>query len=192
MDIKGWYNRIMAISYPPVFINQYLAEKVVEAIPERFASSFKFFPVSPTDITALTEGFPDAASDVFAVYDRMFRYRKSPFPHIKNEQVIYYLYKNGSDPEALIEATQIIYDLLDRMDESAIELNEWISSKIGIDGLVSFGSGNLRRTFKPVFFHDLKVYQLEEVKHVINFSTARPYAGNKIIIDYEYHNSDVV
>ena len=190
MDLKGWYNRVMAISYPPVFINQYLAEKVTDSIPQRFSSAFRFFPTSPTDINALTEGFPEASNDVFAVYDRMFRFRRTPFPHIKSEQLLYYFYKTSSDPEALIETSQVVYDLLDREDESAQELNDWIRSKIDPDGLVRFGSGSLEREFKPVFFHNMKVYQLQETRDIINFATARTYAGNKLIIDYEYHVQD--
>lgn len=180
----------MAISYPPVFINQYLAEKVVEEIPHRFSSIFRFFPTSPTDINALTENFPEESEDVFAVYDRMFRTRKSVFPHIKNEQLLYYFYKNQSDPEALIETSQVVHDLLDREDESAQGLNDWVRTKIGPDGLVTFGSGSLARQFKPVFFHSMRVYQLEETRDIMSYNTARTYAGNKIVVDYEYHTRD--
>lgn len=180
-----------AISYPPVFINQYLAEKVVNDLPDRFSGGlFRFFPTSPTDINALTEGFPEASADVFAVYDRMFRFRRSVFPHIKSEQLLYYFYKTNADPEALIETSQKVQDLLDREDESAQEVNDWVRSKIGVDGLVTFGTGSLARQFKPVFFHRIKVYQLEETRDIIDFGTARTYAGNKLIVDYEYHVKD--
>jgi hypothetical protein len=176
----------MAISYPPVFINEYLAEKVTDKIPERFSGAMRFFPTLPTDISALTEGFPEASNDVFAVYDRMLKMRPGPFPHIKREQVIYYFYKTNSDPEALIETTQIVADLLDRGDESGQEINKWLKTKI-VNGVVPFGSGSLQREFKPVFFHYLKVFQLQETRDIVDFGTARTYAGNKIIIDYCYH-----
>lgn len=178
-----------AISYPPVLINEYLSEKITERLNNRFASAMRFFPTLPTDINALTEGFPEAASDVFAVYDRMFKMRRTPFPHIKEEQVLYYFYKMGEDPEALIEATQIAADLLDREDESAEELNEWVFSKLN-DGYITFGSGSLARDFKPVRFHNLKIFQLEETSDIIDFGTARTYAGNKLIVDYKYHTKD--
>ena len=96
----------MAITYPPVLINEYLAEKVTDRLPDRFSGAFRFFPTLPTDINALTENFPAAANDVFAVYDRMFKMRRKPFPHIKCEQLLYYFYKMNSDPEALIETVQ--------------------------------------------------------------------------------------
>jgi hypothetical protein len=36
-------------------------------------------------------------------------------------------------------------------------------------------------------FHNFKVYQLEETRDIIDFGTARTYGGNKIIIDFDYH-----
>lgn len=173
----------MAISYPPIFINDYLAEKIPALLgPERFSSNLmRFFPTAPTDIASLTETFPEASADVFAVYDRMFRMRRRAFPHIKEEQILYYFYKMHSDPEAPVFATQIVQDLLDRGDESASDLNSWIQSKI--DPVTKLYKGE----FSPVYFHDIKIYQLEETRDIIDFGTARTYAGNKIIIDYSYH-----
>ena len=172
----------MELAYAPIFINQYLAEKVTAALPNRFNGSLMFFPTTPMDINSLTETFPEAANDVFAVFDRMFRMRHKTFPHTKTEQLLYYFYKMAGDPEALIETSQIIHDLLDREDESAEELNAWIASKC-VNGLFVVGD----KTFKPVRFHRIKVYQLQETRDIVNFGTARTYAGNKIIVDYEYH-----
>ena len=177
------------ITHPPVIINEYLSEKIGERLPDRFASALRFFPTLPTDIDELTEGFPEAAEDVFAVYDRMFKMRRSPFPHIKCEQLMYYFYKMAGDPEALIETSQMVQDLLDRGDESAEEVNDWIASKVE-NGVLTFGTGFQARQFKPVRFHEFKIYQLQETRDIIDFGTARTYAGNKIIIDYEYHTRD--
>lgn len=170
----------MAIYHPPTFINAYLSAKLPEHLPNRFSAATKFFPTSPTDITALTETFP-TSDEVFCVYDRMLKMRRSPFPHIKCEQLMYYFYKIAGDPEALIETTQVVQDLLDREDESAQEINEWIKNNpiIGPDG-----------TKMPLpFFHRFKIYQLQETRDIIDFGTARTYAGNKIIIDYDWHKS---
>lgn len=170
-----------AITNPPVLINHYLAEKVPSILSARFSGAMKFFPASPTDINALTDSFPEAFNDVFAVYDRMFRMRRSPFPHIKSEQLLYYFYKMQGDPEALIETTQIVYDLLDREDESAEEINQWVISKT-VNGVITIEG----KEFKPVYFNRFKIYQLQETRDIINFATARTYAGNKLIVDYEY------
>jgi hypothetical protein len=178
----------MAIAYPPVIINEYLAEKVLDRIPLRYSDQLRFFPTQPTDPMSLADTFPEAASDVFGVYDRMFKLRRSPFPHIKDEQLLYYFYKTSGDPEALIETSQIVQDLLDRGDESAEEVNEWVRTHPNFDGTyITFGTGSLAREFKPVYFHEIKIFQLEESRDIANFQTARSYTANKIIIDYKYH-----
>ena len=103
--------------------------------------------------------------------------RRQPFPHIKCEQLLYYF--NALEENAvpnLIRITQRVQDLLDRGDESAQELNEWASANQGA-----------WPESKPVFFHNFKIYQLEETRDIVDFGTARTYAGNKIIIDYDWH-----
>lgn len=176
----------MAITYPPIFINAYLAEKVPQTLGTgRFSSGLlRFFPTMPTDINALTETFPDISGNVFAVYDRMFKMRRRAFPHIKDEQLLYYFYKMHGDPVDLIETTQVVYDLLDRGDESAQDLNEWVKNKQASGSPIVDDSGN---PYPVIFFHDVKVYQLEETRDIVDFGTARTFAGNKIIIDYCYH-----
>lgn len=178
----------MSIAYPPVIINEYLAEKVPQALPDKFTDVFRFFPSQPTDISAVVESFPESSNDVFAVYDRMFKLRRGPFPHIKNEQLLYYFYKINSNPEALIETTQVIQDLLDREDESAEEINEWVRTHPSFDGEhITFGYGALARSFKPIFFHSIKIFQLEESRDLNDYKTARTYMGNKVVVDYKYH-----
>lgn len=166
----------MATYYPPVYINGYLAEKVPAAFNNDFV--LPFFPTQPTDIDTLTQSFPDG---IGAVYDRMLKMRRSPFPHIKNEQLLYYFYKTAGDPVRLLEATQVVQDLLDREDESAQELNEWIANNTLLD--------DNGQPFPKPFFHKIRVYQLEETRDIIDFGTARTFAGNKLIIDYEWHKS---
>lgn len=180
----------MAISYPPIFINEYLKEKVSEYFKDNPFDgqvgdfTIPFFPTSPTDIDALTSSFP-TSNGMFAVYDRMFKMRRKAFPHIKDEQLLYYFYKMQGDPVALIITTQLVQDLLDRGDESAEDLNAWIKSKLNQNNLYVPNADG--QQFLPVYFHDIKIYQLEETRDIIDFGTARTYAGNKIIIDYCYH-----
>lgn len=180
----------MAITYPPVLINEYLSEKVQDRIGESYGNKLLFFPSVPTDIEAINDNNPDGAADTFAIYGRMPQIRRKAFPHIKREQTIYNFFKMSNNIEQMVETTQVVYDLLDREDESAQEINEWISSKVESDNLVVFGSGKLAREFKPVFFHQLKVYQLEETQNVIFPKTTRSYSGIKMIVEYNYHTVD--
>ena len=314
----------MPIDYPPVFINNYLAEKITQGLPEYFNADpqeeseypLRFFPTQPTSIDTLTEEFPEASENVFAVYDRMFRMRRGPFPHCRTEQLLYYFYKTSGGIDALIETTQEVARLLDDGDESAEDVNVWIKEKwndnpgfsfaprktavslrsisedvaelttpkshgisvgdqIVVSGVGSafnsnpesagilsakdalarakssgneediadakknlllaiqedetfvvtevpsstklryaktnidvtefaapsgatvgiahptarFGSGAGAKDFFLPKFQEFKIYQLEEARDIIDFGTARTYAGNKIIIEYVWHKS---
>jgi len=180
------------IHHPPTIINKYLASKIdpnfeldMDSLTlsdpplqgTRTVGTTYFFPTLPTQIDALTETFPDS-NEVFAVYDRMFKMRRMPFPYIKCEQLLYYFYAVGDNATTKMVITQQqISDLLDRGDDSAKDLNEWAAAN----------QGAWEDESKPCFFHNFKIYQLEETRDIVDFATARTYAGNKIIIDYDWH-----
>lgn len=178
----------MAISYPPIFINTYLQQKLG---PE--FGAVPMFPTVPQDfdiangltINDLTEGGRFGFQGQLGIYDRMFKMRRKAFPHIKDEQLLYYFYatREQSVP-SLMFMTQAIQDLLDRGDESAQDLNNWVAQNMLNANGVYVADG---QEFLPVYFHDIKIFQLEETRDIIDFGTARTYAGNKIIIDYCYH-----
>ncbi len=182
------------VTNPAVMINHYLAYQVKEILGNYFGMPMFFLPSTPTDIQSLYEGFPAASEDQpFAVYERMFKMRKGSFPHCKCEQLLYYIYKNGSLSDAeqaavLFETTQLIYDLMDRGDESAQEVNAWQIASLNSNG--KYQPVENGTEFNPVFFHETKVFQLEETRDIIDFATAKTYFGNKIIVDYEYHAQD--
>ena len=182
---------------PVVFLNGYLSEMVPRYLEEYGSSVFnyfqdtmRFFPVSPTTIDELTQQLPSSSEAPFVVYDRMLRFRRGPFPHSKKEQLIYYFYKTTTKSSEvamaiLIETIQAVDDLLNRGDESAKEINSWIQSKLVDDVYTVAGT-----SFAPVYFHDTSVFHLQEVRDIIDFGTARTYAGNKLILDYCYHTLD--
>lgn len=177
---------------PAVIINRYLSEKIEQLVPDYFGIPMFFLPTMPTDVDALYESFPSAEpGQPFAVYERMFKMRRVPFPHCKCEQLLYYMYKNESSTKseqaaALFNTTQALFDLMDRGDESAQEINAWQKSNVDANGELDFGG----QKFETVFFHSSKVFQLEEARDVVDFATANAFIANKIIIDYEYHAQD--
>lgn len=173
----------MAISYPPIFINDYLKERLGQLLPPTNVEvEIPFFPTSPSTIEQLSQTATiNNEGGLFAVYDRMFRLRRQAFPHIKDEQLLYYFY--SLDIPYMLDTTQYVADLLDRGDESAEDLNRWIASKLQ-NGIYIKPDG---KEFLPVYFHDIKIYHLEEARDIVDFGTARTFAGNKIIIDYCYH-----
>ena len=167
-------SRKSILNTPVLWVNAYLQEKLQDLGFE----SVPFFPTIPSTINNLTEYFP--SSGIMATYDRMIRMRRIPFPHIKCEQLLYYFYATAENSIInMVKITEQTMRLMDREDETAEELNDWcrIKGSILVEG----------ETLEPNFrFHNFKVFQLQETRDVIDFGTARTYAGNKIIIYYDY------
>ena len=102
------------LNTPVLWVNAYLQEKLeglgFETVP--------FFPTTPSTINDVTEYFP--AGGVMCTYDRLMRMRKSPFPHIKCEQLLYYFYATAENSIInMIKITEKVNRLLDREDETA-------------------------------------------------------------------------
>lgn len=179
---------------PVLWINTYLQEKIpgfVKQMGTDQVTNFTntqgigvpFFPSRPISIDEITEQwvvinderYPYAG--IMATWDRLVRMRRSPFPHIKQEQLLYYFYATAQNvTEQMVQVQETVLRLMDREDETAEEINTWAKAKGEIDGMTN-----------KFYFHKFKVYQLEEVRDIIDFGTARTYGGNKIIIDFEYH-----
>jgi hypothetical protein len=159
---------------PALWVNHYLEEKLIDlgfdAVP--------IFPTTPSTINDLTEYFPQGG--VMGTYDRMIRLRRSPFPHIKTEQLLYYFYATAENSVLnMVKVTEQVLRLLDREDESAEELNNWQKGKsITVDG----------ETIQSNFiFHKFRIFQLQEARDIVNFASAKTFGGNKIIVEFEYH-----
>jgi hypothetical protein len=109
--------------------------------------------------------------------------RKS-LPHIKGEQILYYFYATAENTiENMVQIQEAVLRLMDRLDETAEEVNNWCSNRA-----INIGTeANPDLIENMFYFHEFKIYQLEETRDIIDFGTARTYGGNKIIIDFEYH-----
>jgi hypothetical protein len=166
------------INTPMLWVNAYLQEKI--ALNANIG--VPFFPTSPNALDDLTTSWVTVDNNNYDVvgvkctYDRMIKMRRSPFPHIKNEQLLYYFFAvEDGVTDKMIAVTETALRWLDREDETAEEINSWSVGKT-IAGFTN-----------NFFFHKFKVYQLEETRDIVDFGTARTFGGNKIILDYEYH-----
>jgi hypothetical protein len=171
------------LNTPVLWINTYLQENLATDA----SIGIPFFPALPSSIDDLTERWITVEgqnynySGVMATWDRMFRMRRKPFPHIRTEQILYYFYATQSDvTENMVQVQEEVLRLLDRGDESAEEINSWMASR----GPIALNNEQIEPGF---YFHDFKIFQLEEVRDIIDFGTARTYGGNKIIVEYTYH-----
>ena len=163
---------LSVLNTPVLWINQYLKEKI-QLLTD--FNDLPFFPTGPSTLETLQTQFPEGGT--MAVYDRMFRMRRGAFPHIKCEQILYYFYASGSNPIVnMIQIQEAVLRLMDRGDETAEDINTWARTHAPIGGMAC-----------KFYFHNFKIYQLEEARDIVDFGTARTYAGNKIIIDYDYH-----
>jgi len=135
------------LNTPVLWINTYLQEKLSSVINLDTDDLVPFFPSGPSTLETLQKQFPEGG--VMAVWDRMFRMRRGPFPHIKCEQVLYYFYAQANEPTVkMVKIQELVMRLLDRGDESAQELNTWAKAKGTIGGMEC-----------KFYFHNFKIYQ---------------------------------
>jgi hypothetical protein len=172
------------LNTPLLWMNKYLQSKLSESL----GYVTPFFPPSPFNLDDLTEKWmvlndvnTPVSNGVACTWDRLIKMNRSGFPHIKCEQILYYFYGLGEDSiPTMIQTQEAVLRLLDRGDESAEELNAWCANrKVQLDDGTTVDNMFL--------FHNFKVYQLEETRDIIDFGTARTFGGNKIIIDFDYH-----
>jgi len=163
------------LNTPVLWINKYLKAKI-----EQLTNiETPFFPSTPSTINDLTQYFPDGG--VMATWDRLIKMNRSAFPHIKCEQLLYYFYATADNSILnMVKIQEAVLRLMDRGDETAQEINNWCMNR-----QVELDDGSLIDNM--FFFHTFKVYQLEETRDIIDFGTARTYGGNKIIIEFDYH-----
>ena len=182
-----WTGSGSTINTPVLWINKYLQEKIsgiFQGDTGEANASFPFFPSTPSTIDDLTEYFGQSTQGVAATWDRLIKMNRSSFPHIKCEQLLYYFYATGEDPiTKMVRIQESVFRLMDRLDETAEEINNWCANR-----QIDLGNGNVVDC--EFYFHEFKVYQLEETRDIIDFGTARTYGGNKIIIDFDYHQMD--
>ena len=180
---------VIDLPFPPVWVNGY-----IQAELNNYGLSVLTIPSNPTAIDDFSknrfdiptqyddEGTPlSQQPDVVIQYDRLFRYRRSGLYPLKCEQLLYYVY---STPSKILDVSTILSQLLDRSDAAAEDLNKWAMKKQkGDSPLLDLGVPLTRN----VYFHDMKVYQLEEVRDLTELSALRGLTLNKFIIEYDYH-----
>ena len=176
-----WIGDASPLNTPTLWINKYLAAKIPELSN---IEDFPFFPSTPSTINDLTQYFSRSTQGVAATWDRLIKMNRTGFPHIKCEQLLYYFYAQGSDPvETMVKIQELVLRLMDRGDETAEEINDWCRNR-------QIRLSPTEVVENMFYFHNFKVYQLEETRDIIDFGTARTYGGNKMIIDYDYHQAD--
>lgn len=175
--------------FPPTFLNAYILAQFQEfgliaatelATPGINPMVPAQFPTNIEDLYNDSIKIRQNESPLLVVYDRLMRFRPSPFYRTKREQLVYFIYT--SDVDKLINAVRIVTDALDREDAAAQDINYWCSKNP-----ITYGEGSTIPY--NVFFHNVRVYQADESRDVVELSSARTLFVNKIIIEYDYHTN---
>jgi len=182
-------DEIKTTGFPPTFLNRYINAQLANFGIMSQASALlpaPFIPAQyPTNIEDVYNDFVQLYSQVgegnaptLIVYDRLMRFRPTPFYRNKREQLIYFIY--STDVENLLGAIRVITDALDREDAAAQDVNKWLNDN-PINGIPN-----------NIFFHNIKVYQADESRDVAELASARTLFVNKIIVEYDYHITDEI
>ena len=174
--------------FPPTFVNAFVNSELKEfglmpTGPEPFQP---FFPAQvPDSVEGIYNDIPFIRNNpdtTVIIFDRLIRFRPTTFYRHKREQLIYFIY--SPNLSKLIDTTRVIIECLDREDAAAQDLNLWISQNDVLDD-------NGDPIPKNVFFHNIKVYQLDESRDILELSSARTLGLNKLVIEYDYHTQAV-
>ena len=171
---------VLSTGFPPTFINQYVVGQLEAfGILTGNEQMVPIFPTSPSNIEDVFKNYvaaPGVSDPLIIQYERLLRFRPSPFYRNKREQVLYYMYCTSLSK--ITDANRIITDALDREDSSAQDINAWCAKAETTD--LPFN----------VYFHNTKVFQADETRDLIQLTSARTVYVNKLIIEYDYHTKD--
>lgn len=168
--------------YPPFFIKGYIVSELQKfGILSGFEQMTPIFPTSPTNIEDVFNnyiGAPGIQDPLLIQYERLLRFRPNSMYAHKREQLMLYLY--STNLSKVLDSHRIISEALDREDASAQDVNLWASQND------IFDSNNIK--IQPnVFFHNVKVYQADETRDLLELASARTVFANKLIVEYDYH-----
>lgn len=178
--MSSYVPNINNTGFPPFFINQYVVKQLeLFNILTGNEQMSPIFPTSPTNIEDVFKnyiGAPGVTDPLLIQYERLARFRPGPFYRRKREQLIYYVY--CTNLSKIMDASRLIIDALDREDSAAQDINAFCAQE-----------SNPSTPFN-VFFHNLRVYQADETRDVLDPVSARTTYSNKIVIEYDYHTKD--
>jgi hypothetical protein len=178
--MSSYTPNVLNTAFPPLFVNQYIVEQLqLFGILAGTEQMTPIFPTSPTNIEDVFKnyiGAPSVDDPLLIQYERLIRFRPTPFYRRKREQVVYYLY--CTDLSKIMDAHRIITDALDREDSAAQDINAFCAE-----------ASTSQLPFN-IFFHNIRVYQADETRDILELASARTVYANNLIVEYDYHTKD--
>lgn len=171
------------LPYPARWINSYVYNTLAQyddigvSLDQTFVPIFAVSPTNVEDVYKEISQTNKTQNPLLIQYDRLMRFRSSPFYPNKREQLLYYIYSTSL--ANVNNATIVISQLLDREDAAAQDLNIWCAKNTQVVGDTTIPYN--------VFFHNIRVHQIDEAKDVMSSTSARTIYVSKMIIEYDYH-----
>jgi hypothetical protein len=162
--------------FPPVLINKYvLAQLQKFELLTGLEDIDPIFPVQSSNIDDLYDGLTVTGDPFMIVWDRLIRYGSDTSYWNKREQLVYTIH-SASDIRG-INISRVITEALDREDAAAQDVNLWLSQN----------SADLPPL--NVFFHNFRVFQIDETRDILELASVKFNWKSKIIIEYDYHSN---
>lgn len=176
---------------PLLYINHYLHSLLSSYTDINMAKNpniDNYVPFVPAGVTtnvdafyenlAATSGFEGELPSVI-FYDRLLRLRNSSFYVGKREQALYTIHATASQAYKI---GLVISQVLDREDVSAQDINKWMHDNK--TDLIAKGLP------MRVFFRNMKVFQVDESRDLLELQTFKGGTMHKYIVEYDYHLKD--
>ena len=116
--------------FPPTFLNRYILSELEHHGLISDMDLINPTPMIPAQVSTNIEylyndsiQIRQSESPILIVYDRLMRFRPTPFYLHKREQLIYFIY--STDVGKLIDTVRVISSALDREDSSAQDVNSY-------------------------------------------------------------------
>jgi hypothetical protein len=174
---------IQELGFPAKWLLRYINAELAKYDEIGMTEDSAMMPIFPTTpanteevYNNLLQTFP-VGEPLMIMWDRLMRFRPNPLYVHKREQLLLFLYT--TDFDKLMAANIIISQALDREDIAAVEVNKWMSTN---RSLLEPELGELN-----IFFRNMKVYQADETRDVVELASARTLYVNKLIVEYDYH-----
>lgn len=174
---------IQELGYPAKWLVRYINAELAKYDEIGMSASSEMMPIMPSTPTNIEEVYNnmiqtyDVGEPLLVQYDRLMRFRPNPLYIHKREQLILFLFTSNYDKMKAAEI--IISQALDREDVSAQEVNKWMAeNKTQLKPIL----GELN-----VFFRNMKVYQADETRDLVELASARTLYNGKLIVEYDYH-----
>jgi len=174
---------IQELGYPAKWLVRYINAELAKYDEIGMSTSSEMMPIMPSTPTNIEEVYNNmiqtysVGEPLLVQYDRLMRFRPNSLYIHKREQLILFLFTSNYDKMKAAEI--IISQALDREDVSAQEVNKWMAeNKTELEPIL----GELN-----IFFRNMKVYQADETRDLVELASARTLYNGKLIVEYDYH-----